>query len=96
MLNAVLKSYHFENKKFGKRLSPHQLFLEIINHMIEQQKLLFDLLSDGIKLVYREVKDLDVGQVGYSYKTYLEYMMKRKVWCLSGLQNNSYICRYFS
>ena len=66
MLNAVLKSCHFKNKEFVKRLGPHKLCLVIINHVIEQQKLLFDLLSDDIKL-YRAAKYLDVGQVGYIY-----------------------------
>ena len=45
-----------EQKKFGA----HQLCLAIINHIIDQQELLFDEIAEDIKYCYGAFKDTRV------------------------------------
>ena len=81
LLNAVLGSCDFVEEEDGQKFGPHQLRLAIINHFIDYRELLFDEISEEIRLVHGALEDTDSGNGGYSYKSYLEYMMKNKVWC---------------
>ena len=81
LLNAVLDSCEFIDEEQGKKFGAHQLCLAVINHMINQWDILFDEITDDIRYCYGGFEDQDSGNGGYSYKTYLELMMKNGQWC---------------
>ena len=74
----MLGSCDFVEEEDGQKFGPHQLRLAIINHFIDYRELLFDEISEEIRLVHGALEDTDSGNGGYSYKSYLEYMMKNK------------------
>ena len=81
MLNAVLESCEFLEESDRKKFGAHQLRLAVINHIIDQRELLFDEFAEDIKYCYGALEDTESGNGGYSFKTYLERMMKNGEWC---------------
>ena len=81
MLNAVLESCEFVDEGERKKFGAHQLRLAIINHIIDQRELLFDEIAEDIKYCYGAFEDTESGNGGYSFKTYLQRMMKNGEWC---------------
>ena len=81
MLNAVLESCEFLEESDRKKFGAHQLRLAVINHIIDQQELLFDEFAEDIKYCYGAFEDTESGNGGYSFKMYLERMMKNGEWC---------------
>ena len=81
MLNAVLESCEFLEESDRKKFGAHQLHLAVINHIIDQQELLFDEFAEDIKYCYGAFEDTESGNGGYSFKTYLKRMMKNGEWC---------------
>ena len=78
----MLASCDFEDMREGKKYSHHQLRLQAVNHMVLHRDVLFDELSEDIRMTYGALEDVEENEAGgYSYKTYLEYIMKDGVWC---------------
>ena len=66
-----------ESKKFGY----HQLRLMAVEHLVMYRELLFDEISEDIRMTYGALEDVEEEGSSYSYKSYCEYMMKNGTWC---------------
>ena len=78
----MLASCDFEDMREGKKYSYHQLRLQAVDHMVLHRDVLFDELSEDIRMTYGALEDVEENEAGgYSYKTYLEYIIKDEVWC---------------
>ncbi|MCG8625967.1 MAG: hypothetical protein MJE68_28720, partial [Proteobacteria bacterium] len=74
---AVLGACEYEDYLEGRKYGHHQLRLQLVNHLVQYREELFDEVVDDIKMCYGGFEDEET----YTYKTYLQYMMKNRTWC---------------
>ena len=70
-----------EDQMEGKKYGFHQLRFQAVEHMVTHRDLLFEQLSEEIRMTYGALEDVEQNEGGgYSYKSYCHYMRKNGTW----------------